>query len=278
MSADLKPMKRRGAPSKQRQLRKHAQRGVRPASLPLVHVTATGWAREIVETKQLDSRPCRIFGRRLVYFFVLRPAYRSRDGDAKSHQINRFPFVFLFRPEAVPDPFHVYPFDTGGAADGIFSEEADEFVFLEDFELEPSHEAAVGHIAWAFGSLEEYFDGNLRHDLMEGVPIHETVTRGFHDIARLARIGSNQPDKRASAVEVAASHNVPLSGNVLLAVVPRQYLEDDGSENTSFLAQLRGLGIPWRTYEWQPNTAPNEFQDEISRIVRRFYQEEKILR
>jgi hypothetical protein len=89
-------------------------------------------------------------------------------------------------------------------------------VFLEDYELAPTLAAAAGQIAWAFGTLDGYFEGNLRGDILDGVPAHETVTRGFVDIALMARSGSNQPDKRASAIEVACSHDVQLKGNVLL--------------------------------------------------------------
>ena len=109
------------------------------------------------------------------------------------------------------------------------------------------------------------------------MPVHETVTLGYHAIAGMARTGSNQPDKRASAVEIATAHNVPLKGNVPLAVIPRQYLDDDGKENVPFIDQLKALGIVWRTYEWQPNTAPNELQEEIARIVRRYFADAGLL-
>ena len=267
--------RRKGLPA-QRQLRARADRGALPEKLPLVHVTATGFAREIVESGQFEVRRCKVFNRDLVYFFVLRPAYRRKDGDEKSERINRFPFVFVVSPDAI-NPFHVYPFDTGGADAGVFSDQADEYVCLEDFELEPRHDAAAGQIGWAFASLEDYFEGNLRAGLISDVPAHETVTLGYHAIAGMARTGSNQPDKRASAVEIATSHNVPLKGNVLLAVIPRQYLDDDGRENTAFINQLKALGIMWRTYEWEPNTTPNELQEEIARIVRKHFTDTKLM-
>lgn len=278
MNDERQPMRRRKVPSTRRELRARAV-DISFGPIPLVHVTSTGFASEIVETGQFEAQSCRVFGRNLVYFFALRPAYRRKDGDRKSHQINRFPFVFIIRPEAVPTPYHVYPFDTGGAADGYFSQEADDTIHLEDYELKPDHDAVAGHVGWAFGSLESYFDGTLRLELMSDVPVHETVTRGFNDIARMASIRSSnqQPDRRASAIEVAASHNIPLKGNAMLAVIPKQYLEDDGVTNDGFIAQLKMQGIDWDTYDWQPNTLPNEFQEEISRVVRKFYQRRKIL-
>lgn len=268
-----RPMRRRAKGTQpDRQLRARADRGTLPEKLPLIHITATGFAKEIVEAGQLEVRQCGVFRKDLVYFFVLRPAYSLKGGDEKSERINRFPFAFVLKADAVPNPYHVYPFDSGGAALGVFSDQADEYVCLEDFELESTQTAAAGHIGWAFGTLDDYFEGNLRGGLTDDVPAHETVTLAWQAIAGMARTGSNDfnPDKRASAVEVASARNVPLKGNVLLAVIPKQYLDDDGRKNVAFIDRLTELGIPWKTYEWQPNSVPNEMREEISRVVRKY--------
>lgn len=269
---ELRPMRRRAAGTvPKRDLRARADRGSLPDKLPLIHITATGYAKEIIESGSLQIRHCPVFKKNLLYFFVLRPAYSLKTGDEKSDRISRFPFAFVLKGDAVATPYHVYPFDSGGAALGVFSDQADEFVYLEDFELKPDMESAVGHIGWAFGTLDDYFDGNLKGGLVDDVPRFEGVTHSWQAIAGMARSGTNRaPDKRASAVEVASSQNVQLKGNVLLAVIPRQYLDDGGKENTSFLAMLNELGIPWDTYEWQPNTVPNEMREEITRVVRKF--------
>jgi hypothetical protein len=270
--------KRNGGGAPNRQLRKRSQPGKIKTDLPLVHVTAVGIAREIVNSGKLEARPCPVFNRNLLYFFAVRAAYRLKDGDGKSHQINRFPFVFIVRPESVPSPYHVYPFDTGGAFKGVFDAESDPYVFLEDYELEPNFSAAAGHIGWAFGTLEAYVEGNLRADILGEIPPHETVTAGFIDIARMGRSGSNQPDKRASAVEIACSHDVQLKDNILLAILPKQYLEEDGGNpNHDFMTRLKADGIPWEVYDWQPNTTPNEFQEEIAKITKRFLQKRGLM-
>lgn len=95
--APQKMRRRKGLPA-QRQLRARAARGALPEKLPLVHVTATGFAREIVESGQFEVRRCKVFNKDLVYFFVLRPAYRRRDGDEKSERINRFLLSSSSRP------------------------------------------------------------------------------------------------------------------------------------------------------------------------------------
>lgn len=238
--------------------------------LDLVHVTAVGAAREIVHTGQIEMRGCRVFGKDLVYFFVARPCYRQNQGNQKSEQINRFPFVFVVSPENLNPPYHVYPFDTGGATEGLFDDFADPYVFLEDYELDPNLVAAARHIQWAFGGPEKYFDGDLRVGLANAIENWKAVALGFLRIAGLAASSHNRPDKRASAIEVAYNCNIPLNGNAKFAVIPKQYLENGSATNKAFIERLTALGIDWDTYEWQPNTPPDFYSDEINRKVRQY--------
>jgi hypothetical protein len=216
-------------------------------------------------------RPCQIFRKDLTYFFVLRPAYRLREGEVKSDEINRFPFVFVVAPDDLGDPFHVYPFDTGGAEAGVFDDRADPYVYLEDYELSSSLEAATQHIGWAFGTAAAYFDGDLKRGLNDGVPAWQDVVRSFANIAGLATSGHNRPDRRASAIEVAYRRHVPLNGHVKLAILPKQYLEEGPAQNTDFMDKLQAAGVEWVTYDWQPNMAPDDARDQISRIAREYF-------
>jgi hypothetical protein len=242
------------------------------APLPLVHVTATGAGRQIIEQGQIEMRPCKLFGTNLTYFFLLRPAYRLKDGSSKSDEINRFPFVIFVSPRQLGDPYHVYPFDTGGAADGVFDERADKWVALQDYELDPSLDSAARFITWAFGGLSAYLDGNVKQGLLQAIPHWEDVARAYLNIAGLAASGGhNQPDKRASAVEVAYRRHIPLKGNAMLSILPKQYLEDGKDKNSLVIDQLNQLGLPWETYDWQPNKTPDEFQDEILTIARQYF-------
>lgn len=265
---------RRPGSTRDHQLRKRSEAGDVPARLPLVHITPVAHAKRIVASRKLEARLCGVFNRKIIYFFAMKAAYRFRDADEKSHQINRFPFVFILRPDAFEVPFHVFPFDTGAADRGMFDAQADPFEYLEDYELDPTHDAVSGHIGWAFGSIEAYLNGDLKPDLLKGIPISETLTRGFVDIARMAGSGSNSPDKRASAIEVACDHNIDLKGNVLHAIIPDRYLESPDCEATrSFTTALNELEISWSTYPWQPSKAPNEFYEDIDRIAREFYRQ-----
>lgn len=278
MARKTQGMRMRTGNSPDHQLRARSAPGTVPVGLPLIHVTACGIAREIVKSRQLEPRRCSVFNRNLIYLFALRPAYRLRDGDDQSHQMNRFPFVFVLKPDVIDAPFHVYPFDTGAAFAGLFNGGCDPTIPLDDYSLDPTHEAVAGQIGWAFGSLQAYFDADLRQDILSDVPYHETVTRGYVDVARLARSGSNQPDKRASAIEVATNQPIALKDKVKLVILPKQYLEDPPrGQNSDFMASLTNLNIQWDVYDWKPNTAPNDFRDEIERLTAKYLRSDGLL-
>ncbi|WP_428668124.1 hypothetical protein [Reyranella sp.] len=234
----------------------------------LAHVTPVGRAREIIRSGKIETRHCDIFGRSLNYFFALRPAYRRKDSGEQSDQLDRFPFVFLLSSNHLPPPHQIYPFDTGGAIDGAFDEKANEYVFLEDYRLGPTYEAISGHIQWAFGSRENYYDGTLQLGLENSLPFHETAALSYLNIAGLATIGSNKPDYRASALEVSFDRHIPITGNVNFIILPRQFLEDPRGDNDQMIRSLKDANIAWDFYEWEPNRAPDEFRREINSLVK----------
>jgi hypothetical protein len=241
-----------------------------PRPLDLVHVTSVGAGREIISLGQIETRLCASFKSELVYLFLARPAFRLRNGEAKSDQINRFPCVFVLHGDSLGDPpFHIYPFDTGAALDGRYGDIVDPHVPLEDYELEPNLQAAQRHIVWAFGGNSQYFDGALRPGLMSSLPHFRSVGRGYLTIAALASTGSNRPDKRASAIEIAYSRHLPLKDHLRVVIIPQQLIEEGGETNRRLLDQLEQQHLQWKTYDWRPYETPDSFMDEITQIVRR---------
>ena len=121
-----KAIKRRAQGVARQELAKRAAAAARLDVKALIHVTAVGIGREIIAAEQLETRPCKFMKKHeLVYFFALRPAYKLRDGTEKTDKINYFPCVFVLSPDALQTPYHVYPFDTGGALGGVFDDKAD---------------------------------------------------------------------------------------------------------------------------------------------------------
>lgn len=250
--------------------------GFSSGPLPLVHVTASHPAHEIIRDGKLVTSRCDVFDAQLVYFFVLRPAYCKKIGREKSHQLTRFPVAFILRPEAVSSPHHVYPFDSGGGASGAFHHAADPYVHLEDYALDPRGDAAERFIGWAFGDLDAYYAGRLHPDLEASITPDQWAAVGYASIARLGVAGHRDHDLRASTLEVASSQNVDLATNVRLLIVPKQLLEGTGSFLDDIAPLVRG-GAAVEPYDWQPNRAPNEYQRDLIRIARQWYSTQKIM-
>jgi hypothetical protein len=243
--------------------------GPGPKELDLVHVTAAGWAAEILrESGQIETRRCDIFNQDLVYFFVARAAFRPKRGDTGSDDITRFPVAFVVRPDKLPAPAHIYPFDTGAAVGGRYLNARQSGVFLEDYALDPSLDAVRRLIDWAFGTYRAYLDADLKVDL--DVAHHEYVIRSYLRIARLAGSRENLPDPRASSIEVAYREHVKLKGHAKLVVLPEQLLEPASSSGTGtgLRARLEAHKLNFRTYTWMPGKSPDSYMDEVARLVR----------
>jgi hypothetical protein len=234
--------------------------------LPLVHVTEMGIGRNIVFSGQLQARPCKVFDRNLLYFFLGRPAYRLRQEEEGTRYISRYPCVFVVDPSRVA-PVQVYPFDTGAAKHGYY-EDADPHLGIKDYALEGTYDSALRQLAFAFDSVEDYFAGRTRHDLIDDVPEFHQSTRSYASIANQANRGVNTPgtyDDRASAIEIATDRHLDLKGAVQLAIMPKQFLEG-GSDNpnTKLLDRLKELDIECDLYDWQSTRTPADFRAEIN--------------
>jgi hypothetical protein len=248
--------------------------------LRLVHVTSVGAIREILNNSaQIERRKCKVFKEDLVYFFVLRPAYKLKDAHEKWNIMDYFPCVLVLKPQNLGTPYHIYPFDTGAAHDGHFHQAEHTYTPLDDFALENDLGVAAHHIEQAFGSNESYYDGNLEQDLKSKIPYADfhALWPVFVNVARLAATGWNQPDKRSSAIEVAYNAHIQLKDNVELVILPRQFLENNGQKNTAMLDALKRANVPYETYNWTSNTTPQSYQAEISDMVKAYYNRHNLL-
>lgn len=245
-------------------------------ALPLVHVTNSWGAKGIAKKRKFETKFCDIFGVDLAYFFVLRPAYLSKLGSDKTQFLDYAPAAFILKPEAVPQPYHVYPFDTGAGARGAYKEKAHKFVPLEAYALEESHQAAAKFVQWAFGTAAAYFRAELRSDLDSEIGPEESVAQGYLAVARIGVEKSRSHDTRSSTIELASSQNVDIADNIRLLIVPDKLLEGADPFCAS-VETLRQRGTVVRNYNWRPNTSPNQYQDDLMRIARDWYLREKII-
>lgn len=265
-------MKRRQAGVAKRPLDRPEATHPKKTPLHLVHVTSVGSGREIVEQGVLEARYCKFFKKNLLYFFVDRPGYRTRESSEKSDQINRFPFVFITRLNEREIPHHAFPFDTGAALSGLFDDRADPYIPLDDYEIGVNHSSISAHINWAFETRYDYFEGNLRVGIDDELSPWDSIERSYLDIAAMASPTHNQPDKRASAVEIAFSSNIHLSSRSFRAIIPKQLIEHITPSratltNTKLISDLDKYNITWDPYDWMPGRTPAEFFQEIHKIT-----------
>jgi hypothetical protein len=224
-------------------------------------------------TGNLEAKPCKYFGEKLLYFFFGRPAYRLRDGNDKSDQITRSPFVFVLNPDYVV-PKYVFPFDSGAALSGKYSGE-DPTLTLLDYELDASVDGARRHLNWAFDSVDDYLNGRLKADILSDVDEFESSVRGYVTIAHQATKSINYVDlydDRAASIELSTAKNIDIKKAVDLAIIPKQYLEGSiGKQNTEILNALENNEIDTLMYDWQSYRDPTDIRDEINSIVRKYY-------
>ncbi len=72
-------------------------------------------------------------------------------------------------------------------------------------------------------------------------------------------------------------NDIDLVDNVMLAIFPKQYLEDEIGYNSVVIERLQVHRVPFETYDWRPNTSPDEYQQDIADIARAFFAKVKLL-
>jgi hypothetical protein len=189
--------------------------------LPLIHTSRCEHLAAIAATHTLEPRECTVFSESLTYLFYGRPAYRSRVGSQFGEPIALCPVCFVFKPRTVSRTLHrVFPCDTGAVASDRFAPEipASDLAALE---LAPEIESARRAVSLFFEHNGAYFAGRV----MAGRSfVGGSVAARFYDL--LQRPGPADYDDRKSAIEVQVNQAVPLSGQLLFVVLPKEFLEE----------------------------------------------------
>jgi len=86
--------------------------------LGLVHLTVAKSLRSILRGRQLIPSHCEKFGTRLLYFSYGLPYYRPKYHQTE--EVLEFPVALAFGANSLSKMARFYPYDTGGAADGVF--------------------------------------------------------------------------------------------------------------------------------------------------------------
>lgn len=202
----------------------------------------------ILESGEVGTTLCPVFDPdHLNYFFVGRPAYKSKDCAQSDYWL--LPIVFALKPPLAIKPKRIFPFDSGAFSAGLFGDEFFDFS-LEDFAI-PSEYANIRKVIDSFfGSNERYIA--LKPKSKDEVTAEFSLQSTGFPIAALARI-FNKPhsaefDDRNAAIEVQYDVDVPVTSTSALGVV----LAEDWLDDPAVEAALTSLGCPIKTYPVYP--------------------------
>ena len=243
-------------------------------SLPLFH-TCEGYSfRGIVESKQLHTAPCKFFnGENLLFMFYGRPSYRLEDiakgEETKATKLSFFfPVCIMVKPDSVPTPKRIAPFDTGAFKRKLFAEHMHPKMNCNDFLLDPTLDMPNRLASRFYGSNQSYFNGVPLS--IEIPPIEFEAISYFNLINSDA---SGEYDDRNATVEIQSESNLILDSNaVLLIVMPTIYWQD--------MEFGKAIRAAWhtdvRTYSIHRGH-PNEYVQLIYREVEEYLKEKSYL-
>jgi len=215
----------------------------------------------------LRAQKCKVFKKELVYFYAAKPAYRLKRGDEPTDLQAHFPCAIILDPMKINAPHHIFPFDTGAALDGNFDHGYSDGTYIEDFSLGTNFANVNKLIGWAFGNLNNYYEGRPKINLHTEIPNFDFVTHSYIRIISRAAPGHATHDLRASAVEVAYDCPIHLADAVKFLIVPDAFLENRGEVNKDIQGIISKRDLRCLTYPWLPGERPNKYIQNISDLI-----------
>ncbi|MGO8098549.1 hypothetical protein [Rhizobium leguminosarum] len=218
-------------------------RSGRSTALPLVHTASAYFIQKILQSREIQPRPCDVFlGEQLSYFFVGRPAYKSIGRDIAHWEM---PSCVIMDFQA-NDPKRMFPFDSGAFSKGLVPNYAT-MIDRQDYELEPTKDVVERYIGTFFGSSRSYFLGEAvnKKDFLanHGILPTEASLHALISLLNGERIGK-ELDERRSSIELQFDEKVELDRGAIKAVIlPEIYLQDK-----NFIAEIEAMGAQVITY------------------------------
>lgn len=243
--------------------------------LPFVHISDGYNIEDILKPRTLKATYCDIFGKRILYMFYGKPAYRTKHAGS-NYLSCHLPCAFIFKPDVLQGKVKaVYPFDTGAFENHMYDAFFHPNSQVDDFALPPSISSAVQLIQKFYRSNEEYFHGGTRKNT--DVPALNFEAEGYLELARAPshpEAGSRlRADERASAVELHFHQSVSLKEALVGCVLPVSFLDDDVVKRSLELISPKVI----KTYTAIHKHTYETLAGKIYEIVEGIYREEGYL-
>lgn len=193
--------------------------------LPLVHTTTSFRLNSIATSQSLTAQECDVFGERLNYFFVGRPAYKTKK-SANPAKFWELPCCFVFEYGLSESAKRVFPFDTGAFNKRLMPSYISEME-MKSFDAGSIPNAALKIIGAFFSNSQNYYEGKAKDqaafEAEFALHVFDHEVRAVHSLC----IGEQVTvDDRRMAVELQSSLDIDLTVVKPLAVVaPSPYFE-----------------------------------------------------
>jgi len=197
-------------------------------SLPLVHSTKAYHLRSLAQTNVLQATECDVFiNDKLNYFFVGRPAYKTRAEEAQSPYW-QFPCCFIFEFSMIGDVRRMFPFDSGAFARKRYPSYT-AMMELEQFDVGKVSDAPEKIIGAFFNTPQRYFElkpkGKEEFIGQYALGAMDMEIKALHRLS-LEESATNFDDRRLT-IEVQSGSDVDLTvTNPLAVVAPSEFLDD----------------------------------------------------
>ncbi len=206
--------------------------------LPLVHSTKSLNLRELVKASGLEPTECDVFNEQLLYFFLGRPAYRWGRPESQPHHWE-LPTCFIFDQLPGFPIERVYPFDSGGHANGLYPSYVQN-IPRENFETR-NPDAPNRIVSALFGSFQRYVAGQPKseEDLIKEFDL-SVFDAEMLAVRALAGDGTPEAfDDRRFSIEIQTRDPIDFSINPPSAIIlPVNYLDN---------ADLRDAILRWNS-------------------------------
>lgn len=241
-------------------------------TLGVTHVSSGYFLQDIAASLTLQPRSCAVFQKDYLYLFYGRPCYRKPQFEEPADIFTEFPIIFILDPTKIPKPTRIFPFDSGAFSSGMYEGIHDNYVLLEDFELDSSLDSARSITAGVFGSERGYLLNEPR-DIKSISPHDDNAeARNYLRIlearGRISNVTGTLVDDRASAVEIIYNEEIQIKACTLAIIVPSELAT---GPRTGQLLMNAG------PYNWSKGTRPIEYFQKFRDIAVSLYEDMGLL-
>lgn len=242
---------------------------IKSSLMPLVHMCDCYTFRQIFTTKKILPTDCKVFKKKLAYYFYGRPSYRVSDACEASGSISMFPVCFIIDPQQLDKIENAYPFDTGAFQAGLFESYFHKESSVFDFEFVQEYDFINKFVGYFYGSNKNYYDGVTAID-KGSIPTFAFELQYLHQIINADNF--EKFDDRCQTLEIQTADEVNITaGGVMAMVLPAALMNEPAI--SSFLMDYDIHPITYTS----TRCSPSALTSVIIAEVRKFYEEGKVI-